>query len=163
MWILPEQKNGFLDDTQKAQVTVLFNALQPGHVIHKVPNAEQSGAVVFIDLLLARDATVFEDIPKWKTLYPKALMALNEQAVLLFSKPLGDLGAEEATALIAKLETGTLENFQSGAEKLDQAGLFDTLRRHCIQGCFADTRWGSNTNRTMWKWFGYQEETKELH
>jgi hypothetical protein len=163
MWILPEQKNGFLDDTQKAQVTVLFNTLQPGDATRKVPNAEQSGAVIFIDLLLARDAAVFEDIPKWKTLYPKALLALDEQAVLLFNKPLKDLGADEATALIAKLETGALANFQSGAEKLDQAVLFDTLRRHCIQGCFADTRWGSNANRKMWKWFGYQEETKELH
>jgi gluconate 2-dehydrogenase gamma chain len=162
MWILPEQKNGFLDDTQKAQVRVLFNALQPGDASRKVPNAEQSGAIHFIDLLLARDASVFEDIPKWKVLYPKALQALEEQSVLLFSKSLKDLTADEATSLIAKLETGALVNFQAGGEKLDQPFAFDTLRRHCIQGCFADTRWGGNTNRTMWKWFGYQEETKEL-
>lgn len=161
MWILPEQTTGFLNDIQRAQVTVLYNAIMPGDTARKVPNAEQSGAVTFTDLLLARDATVFEDIPKWRTQYTAALPALDEQAKQLFSKPLSELSAEEATSLIAKLETGALVNFQSGAEKIDQASLFDTLRRHCIQGCFADTRWGGNKNRIMWKWFGYQEETKE--
>jgi gluconate 2-dehydrogenase gamma chain len=163
MWILPQQTNGFLDDTQKAQVSVLFNALQPGDAVRKIPNAEQAGAVNFIHLMLARDASVFEDIPKWKILYPKALQALEQQALQLFNKSLKDLLADEATALIGKLEIAALTNFQVNGEVLDQAGLFDTIRRHCIQGCFADTRWGGNTGRNMWKWFGYQEETKELN
>jgi hypothetical protein len=161
MWILPEQTTGFLNDIQRAQVTVLYNAIMPGDTARKVPNAEQSGAVTFIDLLLARDAAVFEDIPKWKTSYTNALPALDEQAKQLFAKPLSELSADEAASLIAKLETGALVNFQAGTEKIDQPSLFDTLRRHCIQGCFADTRWGGNRNRIMWKWFGYQEETKE--
>lgn len=161
MWILPESPGGFLNDTQKAQVTVLYNAILPGDATRKVPDAAQSGAVNYIDTLLARDASVFEDIPKWKALYPRALEALDLQAQQLFAKPLKDLSPDEATALIAKLETASLTGFTSGDEKIDQAGLFDTLRRHCIQGCFADTRWGGNTNRVMWKWFGYQEETKE--
>lgn len=162
MWMLPEQKEGFFNDTQKEQVIVLFNALQPGDLSRKIPNAEESGAVHYIDLLLKRDESVFEDIPKWKTLYPKVLQALEEQSVLLFSKSLKDLSADETTTLIAKLETITLVNFQASGEKLDQASVFDTLRRHCIQGCFADTRWGGNTNKMMWKWFGYQEETRNL-
>lgn len=162
MWILPEQKNGFLNDVQKAQVRVLFNALQPGDTLRKVPDAEQSGAINFLSLLLARDASVFEDIPKWQLLYPKALQALDAQSALLFSKPLKDLNAEEASSLISKLETGALQNFSFHTELLDQLSLFDMLRKHCIQGCFADSRWGGNTEGIMWRWFGYQEEAKEL-
>jgi gluconate 2-dehydrogenase gamma chain len=162
MWILPEQTTGFLNELQKAQLTVIYNAIMPGDATKRVPNAEQAGAVIFTDLLLARDAGVFEDIPKWKSVYPKALQALDEQALQLFSKALKDLAAEEAVSLLTKLEAGTLVNFQSGIEKAEQAALFDMLRRHCIQGCFADTRWGGNKNRVMWKWFGYQEETKEF-
>ena len=161
MWILPVQTTGFLDETQKAQLAVLFNALQPGDVTNKVPDAVQSGAVNFVDLLLARDETVFADIPKWKTLYPKALQALHDQSMLLFNTPLKTINGEQATSLIAQLETGSLTNFLFNGEKIDQAGLFDMLRRHCIQGCFSDTRWGGNTNLIMWKWFGYQEETKQ--
>ncbi|MCX6316021.1 MAG: gluconate 2-dehydrogenase subunit 3 family protein [Bacteroidetes bacterium] len=161
MWILPEQTTGFLNDIQKAQLTVLYNAIMPGDAVRKVPNAAQAGAVTFTDLLLARDVSVFEDIPKWQVLYPKALQALDEQAQQLFSKSLQQLNTDEATTLIAKLETNALVNFVAGSEKIDQAVLFDTLRRHCIQGCFADNRWGANQNRVMWKWFGYQEETKE--
>lgn len=162
MWILPEQTEGFLDDAQKAQVTVLFNALQPGDSLRNVPDAAQSGAINFINLLLARDASVFEDIPKWRLLYPKALQALDAQSVSLFSKSLKDLNADEAVSLITKLETGALANFSINGENLDQASLFDTLRKHCIQGCFADSRWGGNKDGLMWKWFGYQEETKEF-
>jgi hypothetical protein len=162
MWILPEQTTGFLDEAQQSQLTVLFNAILPGDTLNNVPDAAQSGAVSFLDLLLTRDEPVFADIPKWKVLYPKALQALNEQSVQQFNKPLQELTGEQATSIMAQLETGSLINFQSGGEKIDQPILFDTLRRHCIQGCFSDTRWGGNTDRVMWKWYGYQEETKEL-
>ncbi len=162
MWILPVQTTGFLDETQKAQLTVLLNAILPGDALKNVPDAAQSGAVNFIDLLLARDESVFADIPKWKALYPKALQALNEQTLQQFNKPITELSAEQATSIVAQLETGSLVNFVVNNEKLDQPSLFDTLRRHCIQGCFSDTRWGGNTNRAMWKWYGYQEETKEI-
>lgn len=161
MWILPEQTTEFLNANQKAQLTVLFKALQPGDATRHVPDAEEAGAVRFINLLLARDEAVFEDITKWKILYPKALSALDQQSLSIHNKHLEELTAGESNALIAALEAGTLNSFQFNNEAIDQAGLFDMLRRHCIQGCFADPRWGGNNNGVMWKWFGYQEETKE--
>lgn len=162
MWILPQQHSGFLNDTQKAEVNVLFNAILPGDAARGVPSAQDADAVHFLDLLLARDVSVFSDIAKWKTLYPKALTALNQQSQTLFGTALKDLNAGQATELLTKLETGALVNFTYESETLDQPGLFDTLRRHCIQGCFADMRWGGNKNGIMWKWYGYQEESKEL-
>lgn len=161
MWILPEQTTGFLSEEQKVQITKVFNALQPGDASRRVPNAEQAGAVKFIDLLLARDAVVFEEIPKWRLLYGKALAALDAQALKLYFKSLADLTLDEVADILTKLENASLLDFLYEGEKLDQQPLFDVLRRHCIQGCFADKRWGGNTNDIMWKWFGYQEETKE--
>ncbi|MDZ4792683.1 MAG: gluconate 2-dehydrogenase subunit 3 family protein [Bacteroidota bacterium] len=162
MWILPEQTTGFLNEIQKEQLTVLFNAILPGDTANHVPNAAKSGAIAFVDLLLARDESVFGDIPKWKALYPKALQIMQEQSVTQFNTSLKELSAEKAASLIMQLEAGALANFLFNGEKIDQPSLFDTLRRHCIQGCFSDARWGGNTNRVMWKWYGYQEETKEI-
>jgi hypothetical protein len=158
MWNLPEQTTGLLTAVQKAQVKVLFNALQPGDANRHVPNAEQAGAISYIDLLLARDESVFADITKWKVLYPLALEELNKQTRILFSKNLEQLTADEATSLMQQLENNLLAGF---SPSIKQSELFDTLRRHCIQGCFCDPRWGGNTNGLMWKWYGYQEETKE--
>jgi hypothetical protein len=41
---------------------------------------------------------------------------------------------------------------------VDQRQLFALLRDHCIQGCFADPRWGGNRDAAMWRWFGYLSE-----
>lgn len=159
MWILPEQTTGFLTLAQQGQITVLFNALQPGDQSMKVPNAQQAGAVDFLNLLLARDRSVYEDIETWRKLYPPALEELNKQAVKLFGKQLENISAEECTSLIALLENNKLQDFPA---IFRQGDLFDMFRRHCIQGCFADPRWGGNKNGIMWKWYGYQEETKEV-
>lgn len=163
MWILPEQTNGFFTDAQLEQVTVLFNALLPGDAAQQIPNAQQAGAVQFVHLLLARDATVYEEIPVWAALYAKALPALDAQAQQLFGHSLQQLTPAESTQLISLLEAKKLTNFQYDNAGIDQGFLFDTLRRHCIQGCFSDPRWGGNKDRIMWKWYGYQEETKEVN
>jgi gluconate 2-dehydrogenase gamma chain len=41
--------------------------------------------------------------------------------------------------------------------------LFTTLRRHCIQGCFADPRWGGNKNKVMWRGIGYLQPAEDLY
>jgi gluconate 2-dehydrogenase gamma chain len=157
MWILSEQLEGFFSDQQQRRVAVLFNAIIPGDPLQGVPNAEEVGAVNFIHLLLARNASVYADIPEWQKRYVIALVELDYQSKILFQKSLENLSREEATFLIARLELGQLVGF---SQSLKQAETFDMLRRHCIQGCFCDPRWGGNTNGNMWKWFGYLTETK---
>ena len=157
MWLLPEQTTGFFNTLQKEQLTPLFNALQPGNIRLGVPNAQQAGAIEFIDLLLARDPAVYEDIDDWKILYPEALIVLDQQSQLLFNKKLQEINEQESTLIIAQLEKNELKDFPLN---ISQTLLFDTLRRHCIQGCFCDPRWGGNKEKILWKWVGYQEETK---
>ena len=160
MWILQEQKTGFFSPSQLEQLSVLFNCLFPGNKGRKIPNAEEAGAVNFLDLLLARDQSVFDEIQKWKTNYPKWLSALNVQSYELFKCELQSLTPEQAAQLMEKLDNGTLVNFYFEGQPLDQRSIFDTLRRHCIQGCFSDQRWGGNRNNIMWQAYGYQEDLK---
>lgn len=37
------------------------------------------------------------------------------------------------------------------------------LRDHCIEGCFADPRWGGNRDGVMWRWFGYVTPAQPFH
>jgi gluconate 2-dehydrogenase gamma chain len=160
MWILQEQKTGFFNQSQLLQLSVLFNCLFPGSKDRKIPNAEEAGAVNFLHLLLAREESVFDEILKWKTNYPKWLSCLNVQSLELFKSELQSLTSEQATLLMEKLEEAKLVNFNFEELPLDQKSVFDTLRRHCIQGCFSDIRWGGNTNNIMWQAYGYQEDLK---
>lgn len=160
MWTLAEQTKGFFNTEQKEQLTILFNALQPGDEKRKVPNAQQVGAVEYIDLLLERPISVFSEIEKWRLIYPPLLLALDHEALNQFKKNLHRLTIEEGTLLLTQLEQNKIVNFQY--KESEQSELFDMLRRHCIQGCFCDPRWGGNTKKAMWSWYGYLEEKNEF-
>ena len=160
MWILQEQKTGFFSPIQREQLSVLFKSIFPGNKEKKIPDAEEAGAVNFLDLLLARDQSVYYEIQKWKINYPQWLSALNVQSLELFKSELQSITQDQATLLIEKLEKGTLVNFNSEGQVLEQVPVFDSLRRHCIQGCFSDPRWGGNKNNIMWQAYGYQEDLK---
>ena len=159
MWILQEVENGYLNTEQLAQVTVLFNALQPGDAKRRIPNAERAGAPNFLHLLLARDENIYFEIPAWKKLYTDSLPLVDAAVQKRFGTPLKQLTPEQATETIALLETNKLTE---AAPELKQNTFFKALLRHCVQGCFADPRWGGNKDKIMWKWYGYQEETREI-
>jgi gluconate 2-dehydrogenase gamma chain len=157
MWVLQEQKTGFFSPVQLQCLTVLFNAMFPGNIEMKIPNAETAGAANFLDLLLARDQSVYDEIQEWRANYPGWLFALNVQSIELFKTELQFITTEQATQLIGKLEGDSLSNFSLEGIPLNQQVIFDTLRRHCIQGCFSDPRWGGNRDYIMWQAYGYQE------
>jgi gluconate 2-dehydrogenase gamma chain len=46
--------------------------------------------------------------------------------------------------------------------ELNQQILFKTLLRHCLQGCFADPRWGGNKDKIMWRAFGYLQPAEDI-
>ena len=159
MWILQEVQQGYFNDEQLAQITVLFNALQPGDQKRRIPNAERAGAANFLHLLLARDENTYFEIPAWKKLYTDSLPLVDAAVQKRFNKPLKQLTPEQATETIAALEANTLSE---AAPELKQNTFFKTMLRHVVQGCFSDPRWGGNKDKVMWKWYGYQEETREI-
>lgn len=145
---------GFLDDRQEAALAALFRAIQPRDAARGIPGADDAGAARFVSLLLARDPAgplrIHTDLAKWQADYPVWLAELDDIAQAQFGKPLADVDVDAATQLLAALEAGTLVGF-SGR----QPAAFNTLWRHCLQGCWSDPRWGGNRDRIMWRWLGH--------
>ena len=133
MWILPEVQNGYLNPEQLAQVTVLFNAIQPGDTKRRIPNAERAGAPNFLHLLLARDENLYFEIAAWKKLYTESLPMVDAAAQKRFGKPLKELTPEQAAETIAALETNKLTE---AAPELKQNTFFQNIAAPLRAGLF---------------------------
>jgi hypothetical protein len=147
---MPVPPGGYLDPEAKQQVAVLFEAILPGTAT--APGATDAGAADFLDVLLSADPDQFYEVPAWRRTYGTALPALDRVARERYGHPLGELRAEHARELVAGLAAGDLAGLPAG---VDARRLFATLRGHCIEGCFADPRWGGNRGEAVWRWLGY--------
>jgi hypothetical protein len=158
MWSYGPTTERFFTAEQLAQVEALFLAIFPGD--DKSPSAKDARAADYLDHFLAIDEAAYYEIKGWKNLYPQALTALNAAAVAQFEgRTLAQLSTDEVTALLKQLAAGTLTGFPEG---FDQKGFFTTLRGHCIEGCFGDSRWGGNQNTVIWRWYGYLQPATEF-
>lgn len=155
MWILPPSEARFFNPEQRAQVAALFEAILPG--TDHSPGATDAGAVEYIDRLLALDGATYYEIPRWRELYQAALPALADAAAARYGAPLQNLTADQLTELLGELQRGELTEVPS---QVDQRRFFSVLRAGCIEGCFADPRWGGNADRVMWRWYGYLQPAR---
>ena len=152
---LPER--GFFSEQQLGQVAAIFRAIQPVDAERGIPGAAQAGAHHFLDLLLAPGSpSDYAEISDWQARYPVWLAALDTAARARTGKALSDLDEAAITTFLEALEAGKLEGVS------DQALIFKTLWRHCLQGCWSDSRWGGNRDRIMWRWMGYLQEAETL-
>jgi gluconate 2-dehydrogenase gamma chain len=158
MWILtPPSERFFKDPQQRKQVEALFSVIVPGDTLG--PSATDVDAVEYLDRLLAMDEKTYYEIPAWKDLYTKALPALDQaSAAINNGATITQLSKDKLVDLLDRLSKGQLSGFPAG---LDQKVFFETLRNHCIEGCFADPRWGGNKDGKMWRWFGYLQDAEE--
>jgi hypothetical protein len=79
-------------------------------------------------------------------------------AALNNGSKVAQISKDKLIDLLDKLSKSQLPGTPAG---FDQSGFFETLRNHCIEGCFADPRWGGNKDNRMWRWFGYLHEPEE--
>jgi hypothetical protein len=98
-------------------------------------------------------------------LYPAALQTLEQYAQVQFGRPLLQLASAEVIDVLSGLEAGSLAGFPPAHNgiPLDQKTLFKTFFRHCIQGCFADPRWGGNVREICWRSYGYQRPAEDVY
>jgi hypothetical protein len=111
-------------------------------------------AAELIDRELAIEPPDYYEVPAWRALYVAGLAALDAACRARADVALVDASSSELHDLLAALAAGQLTGFPAG---LDQARLFGVLRAHCIEGCFADPKYGGNRGGAMWRWYGYLE------
>jgi gluconate 2-dehydrogenase gamma chain len=136
---------------QRKQLEVLLEAILPG--TEDSPGATDCGAVELVDRMLGTEPPAYYEVPAWRTLYLDGLAALDAVCRARNHVALADALPAHVTALMADLSAGAIAEIPAGA--LDQRRLFGVLRAHCIEGCFADPRWGGNRTGVMWRWYGY--------
>jgi hypothetical protein len=151
MWELTQPPAPYFSPEQKRQVVALFEAILPGG--RDNPGATDVGAADYVDLLLARDESTYYEIKDWRPMYTAGLAMLSAAAAARHGgRGIDRLKPAEVTALLTDLSRGALPGFPSAAW---QTTFFGVLRGHCIEGCFADKRWGGNRDNIMWQWYGY--------
>lgn len=153
----------FFTPGQRRQIEALFRALHPRDPARGIPGADDCGAARYLDLLLQWPETgpikIHADLASWKASYPQWLEKLDAAAKAEFGKGLDALSEVNVTELLRKLEAGELTSLGTARE---QQTIFDTLWRHCLQGCWSDPRWGGNRNRIMWRWLGYLQKSETV-
>jgi gluconate 2-dehydrogenase gamma chain len=156
--ILQPGPERFLGASEKEQVAALFEAILPGD--EHSPGAKEVDAAEYLSVLLALDDSAYYELAGWKKLYGQALPALDlTSAELHEGRGLIELSLQERAELLSSLAQGTLAGMPA---EIDQPKFFATLRGHCIEGCFADPRWGGNRDGLMWRWFGYLTAAEDV-
>jgi gluconate 2-dehydrogenase gamma chain len=152
MWIFEQSNKHFFTPEERAQVAALLEAILPGD--EQSPGATDVMAVEFLDRLLARNEGTYYEIPAWQKLYRESLPPLDRASAAIFGGlTIAQLGREQVTQLVQALSQGQIQSAALASPQ--QQRLFAVLRAHCIEGCFADPRWGGNAEGGMWRWFGY--------
>ena len=152
VWDFKPPQGKFFSQRELKQVEALFSEIVPSNPERKIPGAREADAAEFDNRLLAMDDSTYYEIPQWRNLYREALSGLSKICMDSFGRSIEDLLSAERLEILKKLSAGQLQGF---SESLDQKRFFEVLRRHCIQGCFADPRWGGNKDMIMWRWYGY--------
>jgi hypothetical protein len=149
---LQEPEGSWLDATDLRRLDALFARILPEDAARGIPGAVRVRASRFVGLLLSRGEDVYREIPAWRELYASALVDLEAHAQSRWQAPLVSLPGERIDEMLREMEAGTFAGLRPG---LDPKVVFTALRRHCIQGCFADPRWGGNDGSSMWRAVGY--------
>ncbi len=157
MWLFRPPEGRFFGPEQRRQVEVLFEAILPGE--DSSPGASDADAAEYLDRLLAMDDDTYYEIDGWRKLYSQSLPKLDAASGAVYGRPMTELDGYEVTALLSRLGAGDLPGFTDAQE---QRSFFAAIRNHCIEGCFADPRWGGNKGGVMWRWYGYLEPARDF-
>jgi gluconate 2-dehydrogenase gamma chain len=147
----------FFSPIQRKQVDVLFDAILPG--TDTSPGAADVDAAEYLDRLLGAYPPVYYEVPALRQQYVAGLSALDAASTARSSKALAELAHSDATKLLVDLAAGELTGLSAN---VDGKRFFGILRNHCIEGCFADPRWGGNRGAAMWAWYGYLQPSTDF-
>jgi Gluconate 2-dehydrogenase subunit 3 len=106
------------------------------------PGAIELGVVDYIEAALAEGVGA--------RVWVEGLAALDACAVARHGQRFDACSPDERDAILAAFEAGT-----AGSGVVDEAGFFELLRDHVLQGMFGDPSYGGNRERGGWRLLSY--------
>ncbi|MFJ2985981.1 MULTISPECIES: gluconate 2-dehydrogenase subunit 3 family protein [unclassified Pseudomonas] len=156
----------FLSDKEYAQVTAIFDRLIPADALSV--SASQAGCVVFLDHQLAgpygqgsnrylkgpeqagTPSQGDQSLRNPAQVYRIGLAELEGHCQQAFGSSFEALGAEQQDALLAQLESGSVQ-----LGRLPSEVLFKQCLANVHEGFFADPVYGGNQGMVGWKMIGF--------
>lgn len=159
MWLFQLALKRHFTAEERKTVEALFTAILPGD--DNRPGAADAGAADYLDCLLAMEDSLYYELAAWKELYAAGLSLLDEASSRRFGgRRVSRLEPAQVMELLTQLASGLVPGLPTS---FNQRQFFATIRNHCIEGCFADPRWGGNRDALMWRWFGYIDPPKDFN
>jgi gluconate 2-dehydrogenase gamma chain len=133
----------FFNDDDSRTITAFAERLMPG--APGKPGATDAGVLNYIDLALAGAYADQQDF------YRRGLTQLDAHCVAAYGKPFRSLGAAQQDETIATLEQGKAATFAWPSAQ----AFFNAVRKHTLEGLFADPVYGGNKDFAGWRLVGF--------
>jgi gluconate 2-dehydrogenase gamma chain len=133
----------FLNDDDAATVAAIAERIMPG--APGKPGATDAGVLNYIDLALAGAYADLQDF------YRRGLAALDAFCGKAHNARFTALDAARQDAVITALEQGKATEFTWPSAQ----AFFNTVRRHTMEGMFADPVYGGNKDFAGWRLVGF--------
>lgn len=138
-----EGLGAFFNRDEAATIAAFTEQLMPG--APGKPGALDAGVLNYIDRALSGAYSDQQDF------YRRGLSQLEAFCRKTYSKPFLELNAAQQDEVIAALEAGKASQFEYPTAE----AFFNTLRRHTIEGMFADPIYGGNKDFAGWRLVGF--------
>jgi len=137
------EHGAFLNDDDAATVAAIAERIMPG--APGKPGATDAGVLNYIDLALAGAYADLQDF------YRRGLAALDAFCGKAHNARFTALDAARQDAVITALEQGKATEFTWPSAQ----AFFNTVRRHTMEGMFADPVYGGNKDFAGWRLVGF--------
>ncbi len=107
------------------------------------PGAVEAGAVFYIDQALA--GAYRAQLPR----YQRALAEIDAHCTAQFGKAFAGLAPAQQDAVLEALEGGKIKEVEGGPQ------IFETMRRHIMEGVFCEPIYGGNRGLVGWQLVGF--------
>ncbi len=138
-----EGRGAFFNRNDAATIAAFTERLMPG--APGKPGARDAGVLNYIDLALAGAYADLQDF------YRRGLAQLDAYCRKTYNEPFLRLGATRQDEVITALEAGKATGFTWPTAQ----AFFNTIRRHTMEGMFADPIYGGNKDFAGWRLVGF--------
>jgi gluconate 2-dehydrogenase gamma chain len=143
MPLIGGRHGAFFNDDNARTIAAFAERLMPG--VPGKPGATDAGVLNYIDLALSGAYADQQDF------YRRGLTALDAHCVAAYGKPFRNLAAAQQDETIAALEHGKSTAFSWPSAQ----AFFNTVRKHTLEGLFADPVYGGNKDFAGWVLVGF--------